>query len=161
MRATISAIRMLLPGCLLISLIAQEPPKIKGRSSNYLPPAMRAASDPVQVDPVHYRLEIETDGMRVTRLTLGPDEAAPVVYFQDAVVVCANECHVRLGLPKLAILKEGATEPAYSGNQMMDVHMEGGSTRVIGAGMRSVANLSTHPVEMLFIERKELAADSK
>jgi hypothetical protein len=37
--------------------------------------------------------------------------------------------------------------------------MEAGTTRLIGAGMRSIANLSTKPVEMLFIERKQVALD--
>jgi hypothetical protein len=39
--------------------------------------------------------------------------------------------------------------------------MEAGTTRLIGAGIRSIANLSTHPVEMLFIERRQLGSELK
>jgi hypothetical protein len=94
------------------------------------------------------------------RLKLGPDESAPTAFIQDALIVCLNECHVRVTLPKFTKLK-GATEPAYTGRQALDIHMEAGTTRLIGAGLRSIKNLSTHPVEMLFIERKELGSDLK
>jgi hypothetical protein len=144
--------------CLTNGLIAQELPK---RNPNYLPPAMRAASDPLRVDPAHYSVESETDGILALRLKLGPDETAPTAFIQDGLIVCLNECHVRVTQPKFATLKNGATEPEYSGRQTMDIHMEAGTTRLIGAGMRSIANLSTHPVEMLFIERKELGSDLK
>jgi hypothetical protein len=113
-------------------------------------------SDPLHVDPAHYSVESETDGMLALRLKLGPDETVPTAFIQDALIVCLSECHVRLTQPKLATLTVGATNPTYSGHETVDIHMEAGTTRLIGAGMRSIANLSTHPVEMLFIERKQL-----
>jgi hypothetical protein len=130
---------------------------------------VRSASDPLRVDPVHYSVESETDGMLALRLKLGPDEAAPLAYFQDALVVCANECHVRLivttpigaRLLKVSAGSEISDKGKWIRRQIVDIHMEAGTTRLIGAGLRSISNLSTNPVEMLFIERKELAADSK
>jgi len=122
---------------------------------------MRAASDPLRVDPAHYSIDSETDGMLALRLKLGADETAPTAFIQDSLVVCLTECHVRIAIPKFSLLKAGASEPASSGYQVADIHMEAGTTRVIGAGMRSVINLSTKPVEMLLIERKNLGSDSR
>ena len=135
----------------------------------YVPTAMRTATDPLRVDPAHYSVESETDGMLALRLKLGPDEMAPAAFFQDALIVCLNECHVRLTTPKLAVLSAETTypfpvkekRPRYTGGQTIDVHMEAGTTRLVGAGLRSIANLSTQPVEILFVERKELATDLK
>jgi hypothetical protein len=132
-----------------------------GLIAQTLPPAMRAATDPVRVDPAHYSVESETDGMLALRLKLAADETAPKVFIRDALIVCLSECHVRLTLPKFAHFKKGATEPEYSGPQTVDIHMEAGTTRLIGAGMRSIANLSTKPVEMLFIERRQLGSELK
>jgi hypothetical protein len=169
MRATNFVIRIFIPAiCLLSSLVAQELPDMKGKFV-YVPTAMRTATDPLRVDPAHYSVESETDGMLALRLKLGPDEMAPVAFFQDALIVCLNECHVRLTIPKLALVNVGTTDlfsikerrPTYSGQQIVEVHMEAGTTRLVGAGLRSIANLSTQPVEILFVERKELETDLK
>lgn len=126
-------------------LLAQDLPK------RNLHLAMRTGPDPVRVDPAHYGVESDTDGMLALRLKLGPDESTPMAFIQDSLVVCLSECHVRL---TLAILKKGT-------RQIVDIHMEAGTTRVMGAGMRAIENLSTKPVEMLFIERKDLGSDLK
>jgi hypothetical protein len=156
MRTTILAISILLQSLLINGLVAQSP-DVLGRGS---------PSDPVRVDPVHYSVENETEGMLALRLKLGPDEASPTVYFQDALVVCTNECHVRLIVTvqpnRVKVLRSdvsGAAKPPK--HEIVDIHMDAGATRLIGGGMRSIANLSTQPVEMLFIERKEIATDSK
>jgi hypothetical protein len=76
MRTLVLALGILLPGL----LFAQPPTQ-----------NVRAASDPVRVDPAHYSVESETEGMLALRLKLGPDEAArPMAYFQDALIVCIN-----------------------------------------------------------------------
>jgi hypothetical protein len=169
MRATNFVIRILMPAFWLTStLFGQELPDMKGKFV-YVPSAMRTATDPLRVDPAHYSVESETDGMLALRLKLGADETAPVAFFQDALIVCLNECHVRLTIPKLALLNAGTTDlfsikekrPTYSGQQIVDVHMEASTTRLVGAGLRSIANLSRQPVEILFVERKELATDLK
>lgn len=135
----------------------------------------RPEGDPLRVDPAHYSIESETDGMFALRLKLGPGEASPMAYFQDSLIVCTSECHIRLvamaQAPGSVVLKSGKarnallTDTSISGrqptSQIIDIHMQAGATRLMGAGMRSIANLSTQPVEMLFIERKELASDLK
>jgi hypothetical protein len=74
----------------------------------------------------------ETDGMRAMRLKLGADETAPTRLIQElALVVCLQR------MP------------------WVDIHREAGTTRVIDAGIRSMVNLSTKPIEMLFMERKQ------
>jgi hypothetical protein len=108
-------------------------------------PELRASRDPLRVDPARYHLELETEGMRVLRLTLGADEASLMHYSRDALVVCLSECHIRLTRP------DGI---------FTDVHLEAGATRLLGSGMRSDKNLISKPVEMLLIERKDIA-DSK
>ena len=118
--------------------------------------------DPVRVDPAHYSTDGSADGIIALRLRLGPDETTPMAFIQDSLVVCLSECHVRVTLPKFTILKKVTIEPEYSvTRQTVDIHMEAGTTRVMGAGMRAIENLSTKPVEMLFIERKEPGSDWK
>jgi hypothetical protein len=53
--------------------------------------------------------------------------------------VCLRECHLRL------------TDPD---GRIQDVHLEARQTRWVGAGARREKNLSTKPLEMLFIEWK-------
>jgi hypothetical protein len=104
-----------------------------------------------------YHVDAETSALRVVRLTLGPDQTAPATYIQDAVLVCLNECHVRLALPASALLRATVTDssleptPVKVGQRLADIHMEAGATRVLGAGKRSITNLSSKPVEMLFV----------
>lgn len=137
---------------------------MKGKFVN-LPTPMRTATDPLRADPAHYSTENATGGMLALRLKLGPDEATGMAFFQDALFICLSECHVRLTLPNFTVLNAETSfpfpikekRPTYSGLQVVDVHMEAGTTRIIGAGMRSILNLSTSPVEMLIIERKDLA----
>jgi hypothetical protein len=104
-----------------------------------VPPDVLESRDALQVDPQHYRLEFENEKMRVLRLTLKTNEAAPMHDDADALVVCLKECHVRFTLPN------GRSE---------DVHMETGATRWIFGDRRSEKNLGTKPVEMLFIETR-------
>src|SRR6202023_1440986 len=62
-------------------------------------PELRASRDPLRIDTARYHLELETEGMRVLRLTLGADEASLMHYSRDALIVCLSECHVRLTRP--------------------------------------------------------------
>jgi hypothetical protein len=153
MRTTVLAISILLPNLLINGLVAQSR-DILGR---------RSASDPVRIDPAHYSVESETEGMLALRLKLGPDEASPEVYFRDALIVCINECHVRLIITtrptRVKVLRSDLSDSPK--HEIVDIHMEAGTTRLVGGGMRSIANLSTQPVEMLFIERKDIATDSR
>ena len=128
-----------------------------------LPPALRTPTDLLNVDPKHYLLDNETDSIRVVRLRLGPGETTPAAQFREALVVCISECHVQLKIPKRTVLRvnlqDRMAKPEFTDGESIDVHMEAGTTRLISAGMRSIANLSTKPVEMLFIEREQAALD--
>jgi hypothetical protein len=104
-----------------------------------VPPEVLNSRDALQVDRLHYRLELENEKLRVLRLTLKPSEIVPMHDDKDALVVCLNECHVRFTSPN------GRSE---------DIHMEPGASRWIYGDTRSEKNLGTHPVEMLFVETK-------
>jgi hypothetical protein len=95
--------------------------------------------DVLRVDPNHYRKDLENDHTRVLRLNLKADESVPLHDANDGLFVCFRECHLRL------------TDPE---GRIQDVHLEAGQTRWIGAGARSERNLSTRPLEILFIEWK-------
>src|SRR5579863_6005982 len=128
---------MLLP--LLIAtaaavLSAQEygPPEIVPKNFTF--------RDVLAADPVHYRKELENPQVRVLRLNLKGDESVPLHEALDGLFVCLRECHLRLTDPR---------------GYIQDVHLEDGKTRWIGAGTRSEKNLSTHSVEMVFVESRE------
>jgi hypothetical protein len=93
--------------------------------------------DVLTVDRIHYRKDFENEHMRVLHLNLKADESVPFHEGNDGLFVCFKECHLRLASPS---------------GQVQDVHLENGQSRWIGAGTRTEKNLSSHPVEMLFIE---------
>jgi hypothetical protein len=127
--------------CLIASsaaiLIAQkgEPRRLP---PDIVPPGL-TFRDVLHVDPVHYRKDFENDQTRVLRLHLRSDEAVPNHDANDGLFVCLTECHIRLADP--------------TGHQQ-DIHLESGQTRWVWGGTRTEKNLSTQPVEMLFIETK-------
>jgi hypothetical protein len=114
-------------------LLAQDgkftPPEIVPKNFSF--------RDVLTIDPSHYHKELENEQVRVLRLNLKADESVPVHEALDGLFVCLRECHLRLTDPR---------------GYIQDVHLEDGRTRWIGAGTRSEKNLSTHPMEMLFIE---------
>jgi hypothetical protein len=116
------------------ALLAQKdkmPPEIAPKDFTF--------RDVLSIDPAHYRKEMENDQIRVLRLNLKGDESVPVHEAPDGLFVCLRECHLRLTDPR---------------GYVQDVHLEDGHTRWIGGGTRSERNLSTHSVEMLFIETR-------
>jgi hypothetical protein len=87
---------------------------------------------------------LETDRMRVLRLTLKADEVAPVHDDRDALFVCIavgsdKACHIRLTRP---------------GGRGQDIHMQAGESRWIYGDTRSEKNIGPQPLEMLVIEPK-------
>lgn len=135
----------LLLGCVVTAgLFAQvRPPQYP--PPDIIPPEVLKVRDPLQIDPLHYRLEFENEKMRVLRLTLKPSETVPMHDDKDALIVCLRECHVRFTSPN------GRSE---------DVHMEAGTSRWIYSDTRSEKNLGTRPVELLFVETKSSNATS-
>ena len=104
-----------------------------------VPPEVLKGKDALAADPKHYKLDFENDRMRVLRLTLKGDEAAPVHDDADALFVCIKECHLRLTRP---------------GGRSQDIHLQAGESRWIYGDTRSEKNLGTQPLEMLVIETK-------
>ena len=111
----------------------------KGDRPEIIPPEVLRGKDALAADPKHYRLEFENEHIRVLRLMLKADEAAPVHDDQDALFVCIKECHVRLTRP---------------GGRSQDVHLQAGESRWIYGDTRSEKNLGTQPLELLVIETK-------
>ncbi len=117
----------------LAASVAQHrfPPEIAPRDFTF--------RDLARFDPVHVHQDFENERVRVLRLNLKGDESVPVHEAPDGLFVCLRECHLRL------------TDPH---GYIQDIHLEDGKTRWIGGGTRSAKNLTTHPVEMLFVEMK-------
>jgi hypothetical protein len=117
-------------------LAAQDFP----RQFRSLPEIVLPPNDILKIDPKHYRLEFENEKVRALRVTLGPDESVPMHDAAAATLVCITDCHVRFTPP---------------GGRVQDVHMEAGQTRWIWDQSRSEKNLSTHKLELLWIETKK------
>ena len=125
--------------------------------------------DVLTVDRIHYREDLRNDQVRVLHLNLKGEESVPLHDANDGLFVCLKECHLRLADP---------------GGHIQDIHLGNGQSRWIGAGTRTdkrtgcggrrqtlaeqhfqppaaarscafpEKNLSTQPVEMLFIETR-------
>jgi hypothetical protein len=137
--------RLLLFATLALSAYGQTrfPPE-KRFPPDIVPPGWLARRDPLTIDAQHYRLDFENEHVRAIRLTLKADEAVPMHDDVDALVVCVHECHMCF--------------KSFNG-RTQDVRMESGETRWFYGDTRSVCNLNTHPVEMLFIEVKGASKD--
>jgi len=92
--------------------------------------------DPLS-DRVHFEKRFENTRTRVLRLHLAADDTSKLYEASDGLFICMRECHVRLVDP---------------GGHDQDIHLQDEESRWVGAGMRRVKNLSTRPVEMLFVE---------
>jgi hypothetical protein len=93
-------------------------------------------------DRAHFRKEFENQRTRVLRVHLAADDTSGLYEAPDGLFVCFRECHVRLVDP------DGHDQ---------DIHLQDGESRWVWAGMRKLRNLSTHSVEMLFVEFKPAA----
>jgi hypothetical protein len=129
---------LLLAGFLATLLVAQRD-RVKPFPPEVVPPQVTESVDALRIDPAHYRLELENEQIRVLRLTLKADEAVPMHDANDALAVCAKECHLRL---------------TYPDKRIQDIHIEAGRTRWLFGNTRSEKNLSIQPLEMLLIEPK-------
>jgi hypothetical protein len=92
--------------------------------------------DPL-ADHAHFEKRFENDRTRVLRLRLAADEVSRLYETSDGLFICVRECHVRL------------LDPA---GHDQDIHLQDEESRWVWSGTRRVQNLSTHPVEMLFVE---------
>jgi hypothetical protein len=122
-----------------LSLFAQD--RLRRAFSH--PEIILPGKDILQIDPKHYRLELENEKVRVLRITLGPDETVPMHDAPAATLVCLTECHLRFTQPN---------------GRIHDVHMEEGKARWIWDEPRSEKNLSMHAAQMLLIQSKPAGA---
>jgi hypothetical protein len=95
----------------------------------------------LEVDPIHYKRDLEDDRIRVLRAHLGPGEAVPMHDDRAYVTIAITELHLRLSKP---------------GERPFDVHMKAGESRLGYADMHSIANINTKPADYLVIELKDL-----
>lgn len=58
-----------------------------------------SAQDAVAVDPRHFRVEFESNQIRVLRITLGPGETSPIHSHPSGQLVLLSDYHFRLTLP--------------------------------------------------------------
>jgi hypothetical protein len=129
---------LILAGLLAIYAFAQRRPP-QPFPPDIVPPEITQWRDPLRIDPVHYKLDLENEQVRVLRLKLKGEEAVPMHDDKDALFVSLTECHLRLTRPD---------------GRVQDVHLEPGKTRWILGDSRSAKNLSTQPLEILIIETK-------
>ena len=95
------------------------------------------ASDPVEVDPQHYKQELNTDGLRVLRARFGPREKGRLQSEPDRLVVCVSSARLRMKV-----------EDGESREFMCRV----GEVLHFSASRHELENLSDHTIEFLTIE---------
>jgi hypothetical protein len=128
----------MLPLPLLLTLSAAVTLAQKDFPPEIIPPNF-THRDVLLVDRIHYREDLRNDQIRVLHLNLEGDESVPLHDANDGLFICLKECHLRLD--DLA-------------GHLQDIYLENGQSRWIGAGSRTERNLTSQPVEMLFIESK-------
>jgi hypothetical protein len=93
----------------------------------------------LEVDPVHYKKDLENDRVLVLHAHLGPGDVVPMHDDRGHMMIAITEVHLRLSKP---------------GGKPFDVHMQAGESRWGYADMHSIKNISTKPAEYLVIELK-------
>lgn len=111
----------------------------EGKQGNSASASELRDRDALAVDPKHFQFQFENQRIRVLRLTLRGDEAVPFHSSPEALLVCVNECHIRL---------------QERGPRIHDIHMDAGETRWTPSFPRAERNLGSKPLEILIIEFK-------
>jgi quercetin dioxygenase-like cupin family protein len=103
-------------------------------------PAFRwAATDPVKVDPKHYKVEFENDEVRVLRITFGPREKSSIHTHPAMVAIFLTDHHSR------HLYSDGTTE---------EIKAKAGELGYIDAWEHNPENLSDRSFEMIAVELK-------
>jgi len=97
------------------------------------------ADDPVQLDPRHYKVEFETDRVRVVRIKYGPREKSVMHSHPESVTVFLTDAHAKFTYP------DGRTE---------DIQANAGSVQHMDAFSHLPESLSSKPFEVIQIELK-------
>ncbi len=105
------------------------------------PTAKRApAGDPVIVDSTHYRVEAETDEMRILRARYEPKSKSVMHSHPASVAICLTDATCRFTFP------DGRTE---------DHNLKAGQVMTIPAMDHQPENLGTTPFEVIVVELKK------
>ena len=104
------------------------------------------AQDPVQVDPRHYKVMLESNEVRVLQITYGPHEKSVMHEHPASVVVCLTDQDVKFTFP------DGKTE---------ERHMKAGQSELHAAGKHLPENLSDKPLEAVLVELKTQPATAQ
>lgn len=98
-----------------------------------------AGQDPVQVDPSHYKVELENDRVRVLRISYGSGEKSVMHGHPALVGVFLTDAHFRFTYP------DGKTE---------DIEGKAGQALFFDAFVHNPENLSDRPFEAIAVELK-------
>jgi len=103
------------------------------------PKPQTAIQDPVQVDPKHYKVEIENEQVRVLRINYGAREKSVMHSHPDGVAIFQKDIHCRFTFP------DGKTE---------EHRFSAGQTLFMPAGTHLPENLSDQPFDVILLELK-------
>jgi len=101
------------------------------------------AQDPVEVDPKHYKVELENEHVRVLRIHYGPHEKSVMHEHPDAVAVFGSDGDVKFHLP------DGKTQES---------HQKAGTAQWTAGGKHLPENMGDKPLEVMLVELKSKAA---
>lgn len=96
-------------------------------------------TDAVKADPKHYKVELENDKVRVIRIRYGPHEKSPMHSHPDGIGIFLTEHHSK--------------HPEPSGASR-EVRAKAGDVLWFPAITHAPENLSSQPMELIFIELK-------
>ncbi len=97
-------------------------------------------TDPVKVDPKHYKVEFENDKVRVLRIKYGLNEKSVMHKHPDGIGVFLNDQQGKFTYP------DGRTEK---------IDMKKGTPAWFPAVEHLPENIGKNPIELIFIELKK------
>ena len=95
------------------------------------------ATDPVEVDPQHYKQELNTDGLRVLRATFGLREKGRLQSEPERLIVCLTSVKLRMWVD------DGESQEFTCG---------AGQVKHLSASRHELENMADHMIEFLTIE---------
>lgn len=98
-----------------------------------------ASPDPTVVDSKHYKVEEETDKVRILRARYGPGEKSIMHAHPPHTAIFITAAHVRFTFP------DGTSQEA---------NVPAGGVVSLGATTHSPENLGSEPVEAVLVEQK-------
>jgi hypothetical protein len=98
------------------------------------------STDPLEVDPKHYKLEFENEQVRVLRINYGPHEKSFMHEHPPGIVVVLSDCDFRFYLPR--------------GNKQEIIGKAGQIITFEEAFEHLPENLSDKPFEAIYVELK-------